>query len=122
MPAQQLENHETMDASTVKLTFVSPNGDQTEIAAPAGHTVMKVASDNGIEGIAAECGGSMSCGTCHVYLDAAAFGRIDAPTEAELDMLDLVASARQPTSRLSCQLVLGTALDGAVVTIPEEQF
>ncbi|HET9628398.1 MAG TPA: 2Fe-2S iron-sulfur cluster-binding protein [Novosphingobium sp.] len=106
----------------IKLTFVSPEGDHTEIAGPAGHTVMKVASDNGIEGIAAECGGSMSCGTCHVYLDAAAFERIEAPNEAERDMLDLVASARQPTSRLSCQVVLGEALDGAVVTIPEQQF
>ncbi|HEY6870390.1 MAG TPA: 2Fe-2S iron-sulfur cluster-binding protein [Novosphingobium sp.] len=111
-----------MESQQIRLTFVTPDGAQTEVIAPAGHTVMKAASDHGIEGIAAECGGSMSCGTCHVYLDAATFERLGAPVEAELDMLDIVAAAREPTSRLSCQLVLGADLEGAVVTIPEQQF
>lgn len=111
-----------MDSQKIRFIFVSPDETRHEVEGAAGETVMEVAYANGIEGVAAECGGSMSCGTCHVYLDEATFARIQAPSENENDMLDIVSSERRPTSRLSCQVKLEQALAGAEVTIPDSQF
>lgn len=110
-----------MQARKVKFTFVMSDGERREVEGVPGKTVMDVARDNGIEGIAALCGGSMSCGTCHVYLDAASFSRLGAPDGAEIDMLDLVEGGRRATSRLSCQIRVDTDLEGAVFEIPETQ-
>jgi 2Fe-2S ferredoxin len=111
-----------MDSAKVKFAFVSSDGNHREVEGRDGETVMQVAYDNGIEGIAAECGGSMSCGTCHVYLDEVTYARTDAPSESENDMLDIVSSDRRPTSRLSCQIKIDARFQGAQVTIPESQF
>lgn len=106
----------------IKFAFVLADGSRQEVEGRDGDTVMQVAYDNGIEGVAAECGGSMSCGTCHVFLDQATFDRIGAPTENEIDMLDLVPSDRHATSRLSCQIKVDAAFAGAEVNVPESQF
>lgn len=111
-----------METQKVKFQFISSNGERQEVEGRAGETVMQVAYDNGIEGVAAECGGSMSCGTCHVFLDETSFNRIEAPSEGEIDMLDLVSSGRHATSRLSCQIKLDARFEGAEVNIPESQF
>ncbi|MGE5722138.1 MAG: 2Fe-2S iron-sulfur cluster-binding protein [Sphingomonadales bacterium] len=111
-----------MEAQKIKFTFVSADDTRQEVEGAPGETVMEVASANGIEGVVAECGGSMSCGTCHVYLDEASFARIEAPSENENDMLDIVSSERRPTSRLSCQVKIVDSLSGAEVSIPESQF
>lgn len=110
-----------MQADKVKLTFVLSNGERREVEGGPGKTVMDVARDNGIEGVDALCGGSMSCGTCHVFLDGASFSRLGAPAAAEIDMLDLVEGGRRPTSRLSCQIRIDASLDGALIEIPESQ-
>lgn len=107
----------------ISFTFVAEaDGTRHDVTGAPGDTVMEVAYANGIEGVAAECGGSMSCGTCHVYLDEATYARLEEPTENENDMLDIVSSERRPTSRLSCQVILAEALADAEVTIPESQF
>lgn len=106
----------------VKITFVSPEGDQRALETAGGETLMKFAGDNGVEGMAGECGGSMSCGTCHVYLDDATYDRLGPPRPTEDDMLDIVSAERRPTSRLSCQIKIDENLDGSVITIPESQF
>lgn len=111
-----------MESKKIKFTFVSADDTRQEVEGSPGETVMQVAYANGIEGIAAECGGSMSCGTCHVYLDEASFARIDTPSENEIDMLDLVSSERHATSRLSCQIRIDARFSGAEVNIPESQF
>ncbi len=111
-----------MEKQKVRFEFVTFTGEHQEVEGMTGETVMQVAYDNGVEGVAAECGGSMSCGTCHVFLDEASFDRIDAPSEGEVDMLDIVASERRPTSRLSCQIKLEENFAGAKVMIPELQY
>ena len=50
------------------------------------------------------CGGHCSCSTCHIYLDPNTFEALEAPTEAELDMLDLAFEVRETSSRLGCQV------------------
>jgi 2Fe-2S ferredoxin len=37
-------------------------------------------------------------------------------------MLEMTAAPRQPTSRLSCQIVLDAALDGLTAGLPETQY
>jgi len=81
---------------------------------------MQLATSNAVPGIDAECGGSLSCATCHVYVREDWFERTGGPQGAEVDMLAF-AEEPGPTSRLSCQIRYTDALDGLVVIIPANQ-
>ena len=98
----------------VSIKIIDRNGSLHELKGADGDTVMKVAVNNGIPGINGECGGDLSCGTCHVYVDDAWIAAIDKPSADEIDMLDVVDDP-QPTSRLCCQIMLGPELDGLLV-------
>jgi ferredoxin, 2Fe-2S len=87
-----------------------------------GQSLMQGATHAGIEGIAADCGGSLSCATCHVYVDEAWLDKLPAPSADELSMLELTAAERLPNSRLSCQLMATEALDGLRITLPPTQY
>eukprot|EP00555_Chaetoceros_dichaeta_P005527 CAMPEP_0198256722 /NCGR_PEP_ID=MMETSP1447-20131203/6554_1 /TAXON_ID=420782 /ORGANISM="Chaetoceros dichaeta, Strain CCMP1751" /LENGTH=235 /DNA_ID=CAMNT_0043943421 /DNA_START=304 /DNA_END=1011 /DNA_ORIENTATION=- len=64
------------------------------------------------------CGGTMSCATCHIILDADSYAKLDPPIDAECDMLDLAFEPTE-TSRLGCQVVMTKELGNRlVVTIP----
>jgi 2Fe-2S ferredoxin len=78
---------------------------------------MRAAVDHGLSGIMGECGGELTCASCHVHVDDAWYGRYPVVGLAESELLEMVDNLR-PTSRLSCQLVLRDDLDGTVVTIP----
>lgn len=104
-----------------KVTYVAIDGSRCTIDATAGDSVMSTAVRNGVPGIIGECGGNMSCATCHVYVDAEYAARVGPPGDLEDAMLDLGASDRRDTSRLSCQITLTEALDGLIVTTPEDQ-
>ena len=93
-----------------KITFVNPDGSRTSVDAKAGETVMSVAVANGIDGIVAECGGSMMCATCHCYVDDAWSGQTGDRQDGEDDMLECAASEVRETSRLSCQIKVTQAL------------
>jgi ferredoxin, 2Fe-2S len=103
-----------------KLTIVAFDGTRFDIEAANGSTVMENAVRNSVPGIEAECGGACACATCHVYVDDAWSEKVGAPEAMEEDMLDFAFEVR-PTSRLSCQIKLGAALDGLVVHVPERQ-
>src|SRR3546814_18646178 len=81
---------------------------------------MQIAMRNDISGIDADCGGSASCATCHVYVDDAWVSRVNAPESYETDMLDELPS-RRPSSRLSCQIMITPEVDGLPVEVPSEQ-
>jgi ferredoxin, 2Fe-2S len=104
-----------------RIQFIAADGTTTLADAAVGSSVMQVAVDAGLEGIVGECGGSALCATCHVYVQPAWAARLPAPDAVEQEMLAFTASARQPTSRLSCQLRLTQALDGLIVILPERQ-
>lgn len=82
---------------------------------------MQAAIAHGVEGIVAECGGSAMCATCHVYVNESDLPRAPEMKAEEDEMLEFTASPREPTSRLSCQLVMTPELDGIVVHLPPEQ-
>lgn len=103
-----------------KVTFIQPDGSSQIVSAAPGATVMETAVDNDIEGIVAECGGACSCATCHVYVAEEWLDRLPPMSGQEDGMLDC-ALERRGNSRLSCQLEVTDAIDGLVVTVPEEQ-
>jgi ferredoxin, 2Fe-2S len=67
-------------------------------------------------------GGSLTCATCHIYVDTAWADKLPAPSADELSMLEMTAEPRQPTSRLSCQVVATAAMDGMVIGLPQTQY
>lgn len=104
-----------------KIIYTSPDGKVTELEARDGDSVMETAVKSGVKGIAAECGGSCACATCHVYVDDAFMGTVGEPGDLEDDMLDGAAAERKETSRLSCQIKMRAELDGLRVTIAPVQ-
>ena len=103
-----------------KITYIEHDGTSHTVDAEVGSTVMETALRNGIAGIVAECGGSCTCATCHVYVDDAWTETVGGPSMMEEDMLDF-AYAVKPTSRLSCQIKVKDTIDGLVVHVPERQ-
>ncbi|MDJ0683635.1 MAG: 2Fe-2S iron-sulfur cluster-binding protein [Alphaproteobacteria bacterium] len=101
-----------------KITFISRDGSEKTVEALDGLSVMQVAVDNDVD-IEAACEGSMACATCHMVVDADWYGKLTPPTEEEEDMLDLAFGLTE-TSRLTCQIRVSDALDGARFSVPEE--
>ncbi len=102
-----------------KLVVVNRAGEEKEIQASAGVSVMEAIRDAGIDEMLALCGGCCSCATCHVHVDPAFVDRIKPMSEDENDLLDST-DHRNETSRLSCQIELTDALDGLKVAIAPE--
>lgn len=103
----------------VKLVIVNRAGDETEIDAEDGISVMEAIRDNGFDELLALCGGCCSCATCHVHVDPAFWDKLAPMTEDENDLLDS-SDQRDGTSRLSCQIKVEPALAGLKVRIAEE--
>ena len=103
-----------------KITYIEHNGTNRTVDVQNGLTVMEGAVQNNIPGIDADCGGSMACATCHVYVKEDWFDKINKKNEGEDDMLDQAYEPKK-NSRLSCQIIVSDDLDGLVVDMPEKQ-
>ncbi|AKH69359.1 ferredoxin [Spongiibacter sp. IMCC21906] len=103
------------------IKFVSHDGNEVDVQAETGTTVMQAAIDNGIDAILAECGGSCSCATCHCYVDEKWMDKVGPATDIEQDMLTCVLDP-EDTSRLSCQITVTDEMDGLVIKLPESQY
>jgi 2Fe-2S ferredoxin len=101
----------------ITLFIEDENGNRQPLTVPndMGLNLMEVlkASDYPI---LATCGGMALCATCHIELLA---GSANAPTDAELDMLDTLFNTTEK-SRLSCQIKLASLDDGAVLRLMGE--
>ena len=106
----------------VRIIYNSGDGSSREVEVPVGRSVMLGATVNGVAGIEADCGGTLSCATCHVYVDPAWVDRLPEPELMEVELMEGVAAERRPNSRLSCQIVVTEALDGLTLEVPERQF
>lgn len=104
-----------------KVHLIPHGGAAIELEVPEGVSLMQAAVSAGISGIVGECGGSAMCATCHVYVDGAYAGLLPAVSPVEAELLECTASERGPTSRLSCQIKMSSALDGLTVRLPERQ-
>ena len=104
-----------------KIKYIEHSGKSHVIDVPNGLSVMEGAIQNNIPGIDADCGGSMACATCHVYVKEEWFNKLPEKAIGEDDMLD---QAYEPntSSRLSCQITVSDELNGLVVHLPEKQI
>ncbi len=103
----------------MKVTWKLADGSEIHADVAPGTTLKDAGLDNGVPHILGECGGSMSCGTCHVVVAPDWVAAAGAPGEFEDAILDTTEAPRQPASRLSCQLEMRDALDGIVLFVPE---
>ena len=101
----------------VWINFTQADGATHRVNACGGLSLMEAAVSHGIEGIEAACGGSLSCGTCHVYIDDAWLDAVGAPGKDENDLL-AESGVQRPNSRLSCQISVCEALEEMKVTVP----
>ena len=83
-----------------KIVYIEHNGKSHSIDVQNELTVMEGAVQNNIPGIDADCGGSMACATCHVYVKEEWFDKLPKKEDGEEDMIDM---AYEPNkfSRLS---------------------
>ena len=103
-----------------KITYISNDNKTNTVEVQNGLTVMEGAIQNDIPGIDADCGGGMSCSTCHVYVDENWLDKLPQKEDGEEDMLDMAFEPKK-NSRLSCQIVVSDELDGLEVSIPSKQ-
>ena len=103
-----------------KIKYIEHKGREHEANVKNGLTVMEGAVQNDIPGIDADCGGSMACATCHVYVNKDWFPKLPEKEVGEDDMLDLAYEPKS-NSRLSCQITVSDELDGLIVYLPERQ-
>ena len=103
-----------------KITYNTYDNQTHKIDDQNGLTVMEGAIQNDIPGIDADCGGGMSCATCHVYVNDEWLDKLPKKEDGEEDMLDMAFEPKK-NSRLSCQLIVSDTLDGLVVNIPSKQ-
>ena len=103
-----------------KITYKDFQGNSKTIDVANGLSVMEGAIQNDIPGIDADCGGSMACATCHVYIEEKWLDKIPKAEEAEIDMIDMAFEPKK-NSRLSCQLIITNELDGLTVLTPKKQ-
>lgn len=101
------------------LTVINRSGVAATIATQPGLSVMEIIRDGGFDELLALCGGSCSCATCHVIVDAAWTAKVGAPGDDEGELLSS-SDHKTAASRLSCQIAFTAALDGLTVTIAPE--
>ena len=103
-----------------KITYITHDNQNHTIEVQNGLSVMEGAVQNDIPGIDADCGGSMACATCHVYVKDDWYNKLYEKSEGEDDMIDQAYDPKK-NSRLSCQITVSDKIDGLVVHLPEKQ-
>src|SRR5690625_3551045 len=95
--------------------FITEVGEERIVEAKPGESLMQAAVRSGVPGIEGECGGELSCATCHVHIDEP--DHFATPSEDEEDLLELVDSLTD-RSRLSCQLKVSSSTPDIEIRVP----
>jgi 2Fe-2S ferredoxin len=111
-----------VDRRLIELFLTDAGGVRQRVTGRVGDSLMGAATDAGIDAIKADCGGMMTCATCHVFVDPQWAALLPPPSSDEDAMLEMTAAPRRPTSRLSCQIMLVDALDGLSAELPDTQY
>jgi ferredoxin, 2Fe-2S len=104
-----------------RVLFTQADGETRAVDGLSGESIMQMATRVGVPGILAQCGGTLSCATCHVYVSEEDLQHCGQLAEFEDEMLDTTAADRESNSRLSCQVVPEAGLV-IRVRIPENQL
>ncbi len=103
-----------MEDGIISFEVQDVHGSSWKLEAPIDMSlsVMEVMKGEGVP-VLATCGGMALCATCHVQVLHTSEA-LPSPSNDELDMLETLPVLTS-TSRLSCQLRISPALDGAVL-------
>lgn len=104
-----------------QVIFVEADGTRHEVVAIEEENAMNTALDNFVPGITGECGGELSCATCHVFVQGEWDDVLPPISPDEDALLEATAEERTQRSRLSCQIRCTAATHGIVLQIPAEQ-
>lgn len=104
------------------VVYTDPSGAEHAVSETVGKSVMESAVSHGVPGVVGQCGGSLACASCHVYVEERWISRTGEVSDMEDDMLDGALAERLPESRLSCQIRLSEDLDGLRVQVAPEQL
>ncbi len=105
----------------ITINFQLADGTTRTVDAVVGDSIMETAIKNDIDDVVAECGGSLICATCHIYVSDETAALIDAADDTEQDMLEGTSAERKPNSRLSCQVIVAEGMAGHTFETPESQ-
>ena len=108
----------TFEEADMNVTWTLPDGSTISADVAAGTNMMEAAVANNVKGVVGECGGSLSCATCHVYVGSDWAKKTGMPGDFEDAMLDATEVERTDASRLSCQITADDALDGLHLIVP----
>lgn len=96
-----------------------PDGEHRALDAVEGWRVMEILRDHGLP-IAAECGGACACATCHIHVAPDWVNRLHPARDDEEDKLDELFAVGL-TSRLSCQIIWESELDGLELELVDKE-
>lgn len=99
------------------VTWKSFDGTTVSAEVESGLSLMEAAVNLNVVGIFGDCGGALSCATCHVVVDEAWYDMVPRLTDMEGEMLDMVEGGRTHRSRLSCQIRVTEQLDGIILYV-----
>jgi 2Fe-2S ferredoxin len=97
------------------IRVIDHGGNTHQLEAVEGWRVMEIIREHGID-IEAVCGGACACATCHVVVESDWAEKLHPARDDEESMLDMLPSVAD-TSRLSCQIIYQTALDGLALRL-----
>ncbi len=105
----------------MQVTWKLPDGREIAAEVAEGRSLMAAARANDVPLVPGECGGCLSCATCHVEIAPEWRDRVGAPQGMEDLMLDVTEAPRRDASRLSCQIEASAELDGLVLIVPAQR-
>jgi 2Fe-2S ferredoxin len=109
-----------VDVCSMNIITVEHDGGVAEVTLRGGASLLKLLQEHDVE-VAAVCGGSVSCATCHVYLTADQYAAIAPPSEGERELLEDSDGFRAGSSRLACQIDASTLQGGTtIIVVPDD--
>ncbi len=102
----------------MNVTWTLPDGSTKTAMVAEGTNLMEAAVANNIPNVVGECGGCLSCATCHIIVDPDWATKAGEVGDFEDAMLDTTEAERGENSRLSCQITMSPDLDGIKLIVP----
>lgn len=109
----------SQEPSSVVLLVVDDAGER-RVRMQLGETMLTSLQDANVA-VGSVCGGNMSCGTCHIHVEADSVDFEHVRSLEETALLEDSRHFRRGQSRLACQLEVTAALaDARIVVAPDE--
>ncbi|MEM1436817.1 MAG: 2Fe-2S iron-sulfur cluster-binding protein [Pseudomonadota bacterium] len=102
---------------SITVHFETRTGKRMSVTAEPGARLLDAALDELVPGIIGQCGGGITCATCHVKIEPEWRARLRPQSADEQELLGYVHNA-DDSSRLACQIRLTEALDGLEARVP----